>query len=278
MERRNFLKLPLAVGAAVLATSAMGIQPAAAAPATVPVRRALKGIGYGGSDAAAIKRRAALKTDWYYSWSAKYPSSPTNFIPMIRDNRKLDRDIRDFTLQLPETKSKILLGFNEPDHPKQANLTVDQAIALWPRLEATGLRLGSPSTISPNAAWMDEFMKKAKAKRLRIDFVTMHCYQWPKASTFFTKLDTLHDKWGLPIWVTEYAVADWNATATRKNIYSRNQVNEYMQETVQGMRARPYVERFAWKTRAATDYVMGSSALFHTNGQLTTTGKLYASL
>lgn len=278
MERRNFLKLPLAVGAAVLATSAMGMQPAVAAPAPAPARRALKGIGYGGSDAAAIKRRAALKTDWYYSWSAKYPSSPTNFIPMIRDNRKLDRDIRDFTLQLPETKSKVLLGFNEPDHPKQANLTVDQAIALWPRLEATGLRLGSPSTISPNAAWMDEFMKKAKAKRLRIDFVTMHCYQWPKASTFFTKLDTLHDKWGLPIWVTEYAVADWNATATRKNIYSRNQVNEYMQETVQGMRARPYVERFAWKTRASTDYVMGSSALFHTNGQLTTTGKLYASL
>lgn len=51
-----------------------------------------------------------------------------------------------------------------------------------------------------------------------------------------------------------------------------------MHETGEGMRAMPYVERFAWKTRAANDPPMGSSTLFHTNGKLTTTGKLYASL
>lgn len=273
MERRDFLRLPLALTGVVLATGAMGIQPASAA-----TTKTLKGLGYGGTDAAALKRLKSLNLDWYYGWGAKYPTIPTNFIPMIRDNRKLDRDLRDLTLQLPVTKAKVLLGFNEPDHPKQANLTVDQALALWPRLEATGLRLGSPATISPNAAWMDEFMTKAKKTGRRVDFVTMHCYQWPKASSFFTKLDTLHDKWGLPVWVTEYAVADWNASATQKNKYSRSQVNEYMQETVEGMRQRPFVERFAWKTRAVGDYVMSSSILFHTDGSLTTTGKLYASL
>ena len=273
MERRNFLKLPLAISGAVLATSAMGIQPASAA--TV---RALKGFGYGGTDAAALKRLKSLNLDWYYGWSAKYPTTPTNFIPMIRDSDFLDKRLLSIKAQLGETKATNLLGFNEPDHAGQANLTVDEAVRLWPKLEATGMRLGSPSTISPNAAWMDSFMTKAKNTGLRIDFLTMHCYQYPNAATFLRKLDTLHEKWGLPVWVTEYAVADWNASATQKNIYSRTQVNEYMQATVEGMRQRPFVERFAWKTRAVGDYKMSSSVIFHTDGSLTSTGKLYASL
>jgi hypothetical protein len=235
-------------------------------------------MGYGGTDWKTKKRLGQVNLNWYYNWSPAYGPYPTNFVPMIRDNRKLDRDLAKFTAQLAETKSKVLLGFNEPDHRGQANLTVDQVIALWPRLEATGMRLGSPATISPNAEWMNEFMTKAQKKGLRIDFVTMHCYQWPKASSFFTKLDTLHDKWKLPVWVTEYAVADWNATLTKKNIYSRNQVNEFMEETVKGMRERDFVERFAWKTRAAGDPVMASSTIYHTDGALTSTGKLYASL
>ena len=41
---------------------------------------------------------------------------------------------------------------------------------------------------------------------------------------------------------------------------------------------RPWLERFAWKTRPANDNQMWFSALFHTNGDLTTTGELYASL
>lgn len=273
MERRDFLRLPLAITGAVLATSALGVQPASAATT------GLKGMGYAGSNTALdLKKLASLKLDWYYSWGANYPTVPTNFIPMIRDNRKLDRDIRDFKAQLPVTRAKNLLGFNEPDHTGQANLTVDQALALWPKLEATGMRLGSPATVGPNVEWMNSFMSKAKKTGRRVDFVTMHRYAWPKAEQFLDIVDALHDKWGKPIWVTEYAVADWNATATRPNIYSRTQVNEFMQATVEGMLKRPYVERFAWKTRPAGDYKMGSSAIFHTNGSLTTTGKLYASL
>lgn len=274
MERRNFLKLPLAVGGAVLAAQAVGIQTATAA-----TPRALKGMGYaGGNTALDLKKLSSLKLQWYYGWGAKYPTIPNNFIPMIRDNRKLDRDIRDFKLQLPETKAKHLLGFNEPDHEGQANLTVDQALALWPKLEETGMRLGSPATVGPNVEWMNSFMSKAKNSGRKVDFVCMHRYAWPKAEQFLEIVDALHDKWDKPVWVTEFAVADWNATATRPNIYSRNQVNEFMEAVVTGLRQRPHVERFAWKTRPAGDIKMGSSAIFHTNGSLTTTGKLYASL
>jgi hypothetical protein len=40
----------------------------------------------------------------------------------------------------------VLLGFNEPNVHPQSNMTVEQAIADWPELMATGLRLGSPAT------------------------------------------------------------------------------------------------------------------------------------
>ena len=49
-------------------------------------------------------------------------------------------------LELAEKNGSVLLGFNEPDQPDQANMTVQQALDLWPHLMATGMRLGSPST------------------------------------------------------------------------------------------------------------------------------------
>lgn len=260
-----------------MAASMIGAGPAQAALAVAP-KTGLKGFGYGTADAAALSRLRSLRVQWNYNWSPKAQLQTTNFIPMIRDPKRLDSYFATLKAQQSITKTTHLLGFNEPDLASQANMTVDEVIALWPRLEATGLRLGSPSTISPNAAWMDEFMTKAKKKGLRIDFLTMHCYQHPVASTFFRKLDTFHTKWNLPVWVTEYAVADWNASATTPNKYSRAQVNDYMEETVLGMRQRPFVERFAWKTRKVGDYVMAPSVIFHTNGSLTGTGKLYASL
>ena len=121
-------------------------------------------------------------------------------------------------------------------------------------------------------------MAKAKLKGLRVDFMTMHCYGWPNVEDFLGKVKMLHEQYGKPVWVTEYAVADWQATATKPSRYSRAATNDFMRGTVEGMRAMPYVERFAWKTRSVSDPVMGNSALFYANGDRTPTGRLYSSL
>jgi len=66
------------------------------------------------------------------------------------------------------------LGFNEPDHPDQANMTVQQALDLWPHLTATGMRVGSPATAadpSSSGSWLEQFMDGAKARGYRVDFV-----------------------------------------------------------------------------------------------------------
>ncbi|NUU33227.1 glycosyl hydrolase [Arthrobacter sp. C9C5] len=289
MDRRKFLTIPLAAMAAPGALLAANAVPAQAAllqpgmamsPTVLPAVKALKGVSHAGTDALALRQIKSLNLSWYYSWGSKYTVTTTpGFVPMIRSAKALDQGAIKFaTSQLPLTKSKNLLGFNEPDVRSQANMTVDQAISLWPKLQATGLRLGSPATAKPSSLWLEEFMSKAKKRGLRVDFVTMHCYAWPNVQDFLNKVTMLHEKYGKPVWVTEYAVADWSATSTRPSRYSRAQTNDFMRATVAGMRQMPFVERFAWKTRSINDPVMGHSALYNTDGTLTSTGRLYASL
>ena len=287
MDRRKFLTVPLAAMAApgALLAATAGSAQAAAAPALAPAAptatRALKGICHGGKDTRALRQIRSLNVDWYYRWESTYYLSPNPpFVPMIKDARRLlEQDaIAKMQAQLPKTNAKHLLGFNEPDHKSQANMSVDQAIKLWPKLEATGLRLGSPATINPTSLWLEDFMKKAGQTGRRVDFMTMHVYAWPNAESFLGKVTALYEKYGKPIWVTEYAVADWAATRSNPSRYSRKETEAFMRETVAGMRAMPYVERFAWKTRSATDPIMRSSALYHSDGSLTSTGRLWASL
>ncbi|MET1156014.1 glycosyl hydrolase [Arthrobacter sp.] len=141
----------------------------------------------------------------------------------------------------------------------------------------TRFRLGSPAPAGTNSLWLEGFMAKTKTKGLRVNFVTMHRYARPKADDFLNNVTMLHEKYGKPVWVTEYAVADWNATTTRRSGYSRAQTEDLMRATVAGMSAMTVVESYDWKPGAALDPVLGSSALFHTKGTLTSTGRLYAS-
>lgn len=287
MERRKFLTVPLAALAApgALLAANTGSAQAASAPAAVSAitspASTLKGFGHGGKDALALTQIKSLNLDWHYTWGS-HPNVTTTppFIPMIKSARTLlEQDAIGYvTRQLAQTKTKHLLGFNEPDVKAQANMSVDQAISLWPKLQATGLRLGSPATASPGSAWLADFMAKARNKGLRVDFVTTHIYAWPRADDFLNKITMLHEKYGKPIWVTEYAVADWGATAANPCKYSRAETEDFMRATVAGLRAMPFVERFAWKTRPAGDIKMACSSLFHTSGSLTSTGRLYASL
>lgn len=275
LDRRKFLTLAAlaAPGAILAANTATAVPAQAATPA-------LKGIGYSNSTSVARGQIDSLNVAWHYNWEAYCNLTTPPFTPMVKNaQRLLEGDaIGKIMSQLPQTQAKHLLGFNEPDYATQANMSVDQAISLWPQLQKTGLRLGSPATVNVTSPWLKDFMAKAKNKGLRVDFMTMHCYGWPNVDSFLGKVKTLYDLYGKPIWVTEYAVADWEATATKPSRYSRAETEDFMRGTVAGMRAMPYVERFAWKTRAITDPVMGNSALFDQNGWRTSTGRLYASL
>lgn len=299
MERRSFLKLPLAISGAVLATQAMGIQSASAVSAFP-----LKGIGYADkirkdpdSPLYTIdgwKRIQSLNPQWWYNWNQKRfdgvgdNTLSSKFVPMLWG----DSDARLASLEADLASCNMptrVLGFNEPDNEGQANMTTGAARRAWRNLEKAAavenLKIGSPVTVSPDKDWMNTFMTDATELEdpdLKIDFVACHIYQNPDVGTFLGKIDALHDRWGKPVWVTETAVADWKATpgvgTAKSTKYTRAQVDQYITDLWPELQKRPWLERFAWKTRNVNDNQLWFSALFNDDGTLTSTGELYASL
>ncbi len=149
-----------------------------------------------------------LNIDWFYDWNIGANSTPDLEYVAIRQKRDwpgMDQDWK---------KKGIthLLGYNEPDHKDQSNLTVDQAIAGWPVLLGTGLRVGAPAPSDGGLGWLYQFMDKADAAGLRVDFVPVHYYRAvndPKdakgaAEQFRQFLKGVHDRVKRPLWVTEW--------------------------------------------------------------------------
>lgn len=257
----------------------------------------LKGMGYGADTPEKIAGMQTLNLDWWYNWDLDInPGGKVigEFVPMLwSDNpTRFARLTTDLAANAAATgkPNPALLGFNEPDLSGQANMSPLDALNGWAPMMNTGLRLGSPVTTSPNKDWMTQFMSAsgsldtAKAeidKDFRVDFVTAHIYQNPSVSTFLGKVDALHDLWGKPVWVTETAVADFTAVAgsgVKSTRYSRAEVEQYMKDLWVELKKRPWLERFAWKTRDNTDEQMWFSSIFNSNHTRTSTGVVYAGL
>lgn len=162
----------------------------------VPWRWVTKKGWTSGRDAAE-----ALNASWHYDWdNAAVSGLNVEYIPM-RHNRWWNA----FSNINDKKKSTHALGFNEPERTDQANMSVDDALALWPEMMRSGLRLGSPSPSDGGLEWLYSFIDRADALNYRVDFVAMHWYlggQTPQQ--FYNKLKAVHDRTGRPIWITEW--------------------------------------------------------------------------
>ena len=170
---------------------------------------------------------------------------------------------------------QYLLGYNEPDGERQANMSVDRALELWPQLEAIGVPLVSPSPVHYDNEWMIDFMRRSDERGLRIDYIAFHWYGGTNAQWFLDLLDRVYERYQRPIWITEFAPADWEAERREDNRVQPDQVLEFMQQVLPELDRRNYVVRYAW----FTDYSSKSlwtSALFNDEGELTPLGALYA--
>ncbi len=221
-----------------------------------------------------------LKANWYYSWGRELREErPKNveFVPMFWGKWFKDDDI-EYLLNLKnQNQIKFVLGFNEPDSPDQSNMSVDEAIALWPKLEAIGLPLGSPATVNPENKWMINFMQKADDLGLRVDFICVHHYGGKNVQGLLHKLHQVHQRYNRPIWITEFAVADWNAKSTGQNRHSAEDVLKFMEGILPALESLEYVSRYAWFSASSTSKPLGRATLFDENNHLTALGRHYAS-
>jgi hypothetical protein len=136
-----------------------------------------------------------------------------------------------------------VLGFNEPNKSDQANMTVAEAIALWPALTSNpDIRVGSPAVSDDGRAWLEDFMTQVKAQGLRVDFIAMHWYGWNAGSCVAGQLEgavNWASKWGLPVWITELGCMG-SSNPDEKTVL------DFFAAALPMLQKKPLVERYAW--------------------------------
>lgn len=238
----------------------------------------------GGAEAKTWSAKVAdLNVSWHYSWGYSLPMPEprgVEFVPMVWSywgkGKAFSQTIDDLKAGQAGGRLNNLLGFNEPDGKEQANLTVEQALEAWPELQRTKLRLGSPAPVHADGEWMKSFMAKAKAKGYRVDFVCVHSYPGPSPDAFIKYIETIHKLYGKPIWITEFAVADWQAKSLAENRFSEGKVLEFMKAVLPRLDQLDFVERYAWFGPWPENPALGTSSLFKPDGTLSALGKFYA--
>jgi Glycosyl hydrolase catalytic core len=230
---------------------------------------------FGGVGRALAKSGAS----WYLTWAPGHSGiiSPrgVQFVPMIWGAGT----VTTATLRQVRHEGHYLLGFNEPDSSAQSNMTVAQALALWPRLMATGMSLGSPAVAGNAAApggWLDQFMRGARARGYRVNFIAVHWYgadfaTRPAVQQLESYLRAIHARYQLPIWLTEFALIRFSPSTS---FPSPRQQAAFLTAATGMLQRLSFVQRYAWFALPVTPGD-GTAGLFRSGAAATTAGRAF---
>ena len=212
---------------------------------------------------------AKINCTWYYDWNIGGSAAANYDYAIIRQNGGWP----SWTDIANKKNVNHLLGFNEPDRPDQANMTVDQAFSQWPDMMKSGLRIGSPAPASPQNSWITDFLAKCDAMNYRVDFVAIHAY-WGGLSPqqWYSQLKSIYDRVKRPLWITEWNNgANWTTESwpTDQQAQFEKQYND-MKGILQVLDTTSFVERYA-----IYDWVENKRAMVLAD-TLTPAGKYYA--
>lgn len=226
---------------------------------------------------ACVVRSAAdvrqLRASWWYSWTTTPPFAAPGFVPMVRDPQQLAALKRS-------SAPGLLLAFNEPNLPEQADMTLDEVVTGLQQMYT--LRPYAP-VISPalygqvgqtyGYGYRDMVLAYEARYGHRPIFyaIAVHAYA-DDAQTALTWVDYVRaemDALGYertPIWLTEYGT--WPGGDAQRMI----------REMRAGTAARPWIERYCWfPAHAVTDPggTAWDNALLDSAGRLTAVGREY---
>ena len=238
-----------------------------------------KGLGQTVKFPGWADRLSALRCQWFYSWNSAIPDgipSGMDFIPMIYRYGGMPEKISAPAETAKKAGITELLSFNEPEQKKQGNMTMQEVLDAWPLLMETNMRLSSPNCVHPDKEFMSEFMSEVKKRGLRVDFICVHSYGGPNAKALVERLEKIHKMYDeRPIWITEFAVGDWEAKSVGQNRHKPETVLRFMEEVLPKLDKLDFVERYAWFPAKPTSAPLGTSALFLEDGSLTPLGECY---
>lgn len=215
----------------------------------------------------------ATNSTWYYNWGKSRTVNPSTkdtclnqeFVPEKWGAGGSWHGV--FTV----TDAPHLLGYNEPDHSEQSNVSVETAIKEWPNMIKTGLRLGSPATT--DFTWLYSFMSEARKRNYRVDYVAIHAY-WGGLSgnEWYAKLKDVYDRTGRPLWITEWNNgANWTKEGWPSGTADQQakQLND-LKNILTVMDTAHFVERYA-----IYNWVEDKRAIILKTGTLTPAGEYY---
>jgi hypothetical protein len=222
---------------------------------------------------------------WWYNWdfrpdsdlrSGAYRDQNVEYVPMIWGENS-DREAAKTAIP---NDAAALLGFNEPNFGSQANISAEDAAALWPELEeiadAQGLRLVSPAVNFCGGScqdtdpfrYLEEFL--AACEGCRVDALAIHIYVGcspsgdNKAEWLINHVESYKNRFSQPLWLTEFACDSAQNFAEQE---------AFLEDAVAYLEAEPRIERYAWFAGRADNvpYV----DLLGASGELTSLGEAY---
>ena len=224
-----------------------------------------RGLAYGYLTEADLQVMAG-KVRWWYNWGkeakdavqAVYADYGYDFVPMAWGGRFDDTVIRRFVED--NSNVRYLLGFNEPGHKNQANLTPTQAAAQWPRLQSIAddynLVLVSPGVNyapgdvdipgTENDGNPLEYLRAFfnECNDCRVDHIAIHGYM--RNPSNFKEYVRKFEEFNKPIWITEWAsMGDWAVQSDRNHPGLEWQM-DYLAETTRWLEQTESVYRYAW--------------------------------
>ncbi len=204
-----------------------------------------------------VSELGATNVGWFYRWGLNRPSGnyDANFVPMFWGGGSVTT--QNINQVISDGNITHVLGFNEPESSSQANMSVATAITKWQTLQdgfsGTGINLVSPG-VSDNAAgqqWLADFMTEVDNQGLQVDAVAFHWYGVDNpnnpvgaANQLLNRVDSYHNTYGRPIWLTEFAIHDWGNNYTDEEIRVANEI--FLEHVIPGLESRSYVEKFAF--------------------------------
>jgi autotransporter-associated beta strand protein len=230
--------------------------------------------------------------NWAYNWGRSLNNpmpADASFFPMQWGNFSWDIGSAQGPLwqEYPRWRTRAdgvhLMGFNEPDRTDQSNMTMEQVISLWPRLQEMDLPLVGPAP--GTASWLTDFYTQSDALGYRVDYTAIHAYPGPSATNLINSINNAATYNGKtrPVWLTEFSFVDWgkNQSWSEENTY--NELAEFLWRAESNANLRKYAlfvftENDEWPQPANSWSAVSPaprSNSYDRNGNLTAFGKLY---
>ena len=162
--------------------------------------------------------------------------------PMLWGNRFYERMALRQAEWYSTAEPVYLMGFNEPDHTDQSDITAQRALALWSAVEAIDLPLVSLCSSNWYNRWSLDWFEPAMANHYRFDLTAVHYYitGGPNAGQFMDTTKGAYDRFHKPIWLTEWNIVNWGGPAR----WTDEQVYTWMSEVLYRLESAEHIDRY----------------------------------